>query len=245
MNLYPVNLDLQNRICLIFGGGTVAARKIGALVSCGAAVSVISPEVLPVIEKRAEAGKITWLRRSYQRGDMDGAFLVFAATGSRTVQQAIVDEAREKSILVNSASQPEACTFQVPAKVRRGKFLLTVSTGGGSPALASKLRKKLEKEYGPEYQQFIELMSYVRGKIISDGNTQESHKAVFEKLLQLDIAAQIRQQDWFALQKELSTILPENMDVDDVMAAIQASSATSSSGQDMPCPCKKQPDSEQ
>jgi precorrin-2 dehydrogenase/sirohydrochlorin ferrochelatase len=221
MKLYPVNLDIRDRFCLIIGGGEVASRKIGALASCGAKVSVISPDALPVIQKMSEEGKITWRRRAYRRGDMDGAFLVFAATDSREIQQALMAEAREKNILFNSADDPRACSFQVPARVRRGKFLLTISTGGGSPALAAKLRKELEEEYGLEYRQFVELLAGIRKRIVADGNTQESHRILFQKLLQLDIPAQIRQEDWRTLEEELRAILPKDLDVEDLIGSIR------------------------
>ncbi|MEE4243427.1 MAG: bifunctional precorrin-2 dehydrogenase/sirohydrochlorin ferrochelatase [Desulfopila sp.] len=221
MNLYPVNLDICGRLCLIVGGGEVAARKIGPLVSCGARVNVVSPNAVPVIEKLADAGKITWHKRKYRRGEMDDAFLVFAATDNSTVQQEVQAEAAEKGILINSATDPVSCTFQVPARVRRGNFLLTVSTGGGSPALAVKLRKELETEYGKEYQQLVDLLAYIRKIIVADGQSSDSHKILFEKLLQLNILTQIRKEDWPALQEELQAVLPKEVDVGNLINSIR------------------------
>ncbi len=221
MNLYPVNLDINGRRCLIIGGGEVAARKIGPLVSCGAKVTVVSPKVVPVIEKLADGGKIIWHDRAYRKGEIDDAFLVFAATDNREVQRAVLAEAAEKGILINSADDPAASSFHVPARVRRGNFLLTVSTGGGSPALAAKLRKELEAEYGKEYQQLVELLAHIRKIIVTDGQSCHSHKILFEKLLQLNILAQIREEDWPALQEELQAILPEDIDVGHLIDSIQ------------------------
>ncbi len=222
MNLYPVNLDIHNRLCLIVGGGGVAGRKIKALLTSGAKVVVVSPKVNHVIQTLVDQGKIEWFARPYEVGDLEGAFLVFAATNVRAVQKQIIEEAEEKGVLVNAIDAPRSCSFQVPAKVRRGKFLITVSTGGGSPALAAQIRRDLEKEYGLEYEQFVELLFRIREKIVGDGNSSESHKLLFEKLLQLNILAQIRRQEWAALQSELGTVLPEYFDVGELIKTIQA-----------------------
>ncbi len=222
MNFYPANLDINGRHCLIIGGGEVAARKIGPLVSCGAEVTVVSPKVVPVIKKLAAGGKIIWYDRAYRQGDLNNAFLVFAATDNREVQCEILAEAAEKGILINSADDPAASTFHVPARVRRGNFLLTVSTGGGSPALAAKLRRELEVEYGKEYQQLVELLAHIRKIIVTDGQSSASHKILFEKLLQLNILAQIREEDWPALQEELQAILPEDVDVGHLIDSIRS-----------------------
>ncbi len=221
MKLYPVNLNIEGRSCLIVGGGEVAARKIASLLSCGATVRVVSPECSPKIRTLAENGVVQWSQRLYQSGDMDGAFLVFAATDNATVQRQIVDEAKARNILVNSADDPVSCTFQVPAKVRRGNLLLTVSTGGGSPALAAKLRRQLEDDYGSEYQLLVDLLGRIRREIVADGKPQASHKAVFEKLLQLNLLQNIRQGDWSKLQKELGVILPKDIDLDALIDSMQ------------------------
>lgn len=221
MNLYPVSLDIKNRLCLVVGGGGVASRKVEGLLTCDAKVVVISPRINSAIAMLAERGEIEWYARSYQKGDLQGAFLVFAATDRLEVQQQVIAEAHEKGTLVNAADAPKYCTFQVPARVRRGDFLLTVSTGGGSPALAAQIRRDLEEKYGLEYDQFVELLSTIREKIVGDGNTTEFHKLLFKKLLQLNILAQIQKKDWPALQEDLCAILPKNTNVEELIESIQ------------------------
>ncbi len=216
---YPVNLSIENRLCLIVGGGVVAARKINTLLLCKARVRVISPHVCEVIGVLAEKGKIEWLQRGYEEGDVQGALLVIATTDKRDIQNLIVTEASERQILVNVVDDPSACTFQVPAMVRRGEFLLTVSTGGGSPALSARIKKKIEEEYGPEYGLFVDLLAKIRENIVNDGGTQTSHKIFFEKLLQLNILTYIRQENWSALQKELAELLPEGIDPEQLIYA--------------------------
>lgn len=221
MDLYPVNLNIKDATCVIIGGGEVARRKIGELLSCKAKVIVISPEVGPAILNMAQSGRVVWHDRCYQRGDLHGAFLVFAATDNRQVQQDVAAEARENRILFNSVDDPDACSFQVPARVRRGDFLLTVSTGGGSPALAAKLRRQLASEYGKEYKQLVDLLGQIRKIIVADGKTSESHKILFERLLNLNVLSRIRKQEWSDLENDLREILPDETNVKDLILSIK------------------------
>ncbi len=220
MDLYPVNLNIKDATCIIIGGGEVARRKIGELLSCKAKVIVISPEVGPAILNLAQLGRIVWHARCYQRGDLRGAFLVFAATDNREVQQDVAAEAEENKLLFNSVDDPDACSFQVPARVRRGDFLLTVSTGGGSPALAARLRRQLAAEYGKEYQQLVDLLGQIRKIIVADGKTSDEHKILFEKLLHLNILDRIRKQQWSALEDDLREVLPNETNVKDLLLSI-------------------------
>ncbi|MCF8056293.1 MAG: bifunctional precorrin-2 dehydrogenase/sirohydrochlorin ferrochelatase [Desulfocapsa sp.] len=221
MSLYPVNLDIRNQLCLVIGGGDVASRKVESLLSCGAVIRVVSPEAGERIVELAHAGLLEWQQRTYVVGDLQGAKLVFAATDSREVQRQIVAEANDAGILVNVITSPDACTFQVPASFRRGDFLITVATGGGSPALAARIRKDLEAIYGPEYGLFVGLMADVRKKIVDSSDAQKEHKRIFEKLLDGDILECIRRQEWSKLTSLLENILPSTIDVSSLVKGMQ------------------------
>lgn len=221
MDLYPVNININGRTCVIVGGGGVAMRKAGPLVECGARVVLISPEAVSPLEKMAELGKLVWHARRYRQGDLRGAFLVFAATDDPGVQQTVAAEAKREGVLLNSADAPDACSFQVPARVRRGDFLLTVSTGGGSPALAAKLRRELAEEYGEEYKQLVDLLAAIRQRVVADGQASEVHKILFEKLLELNILDRIRKQNWSVLQGELMEVLPRDVGVEELIKCIR------------------------
>jgi precorrin-2 dehydrogenase / sirohydrochlorin ferrochelatase len=214
---YPVNLKLHNKICVIVGGGVVASRKVDSLLLCGAQVRVVSPEVCRKLQLMAEEGKIHWIQRSYESDDLAEAFLVITATDNHKVQCRVVSEAQERNILLNVVDDPSACTFQVPATVRRGEFLLAVSTGGGSPALSAKIRREIEILYGPEYGEFVALLAGVRQQIVADGGTQRSHKNVFEKLLESNILPNIKEQDWSEVYNELTEILPESINIKEIL----------------------------
>jgi siroheme synthase-like protein len=124
--LYPVGLVVAGRAVLVVGGGRVAARKAGDLVACGARVTVVAPEVVPVLAERAE---VTVERRPYRAGEAAGYRLVVTATGDRAVDQQVYDDAEAAGVWVNSADDPERCTFTLPAVVRRDPVVVAMAPG--------------------------------------------------------------------------------------------------------------------
>ena len=212
MVLYPVNLDIAGKLCLVVGGGGVAWRKIRSLLGCSARVVVISPQVVPEIELLARRGELVWQKRGYRQGDLQGAMLAFAATDDPGVQQMVSREAEQRGVLLNSADNPQRCDFQVPAKVRRGELLLTVSTGGGSPALSKMVRQQLEVQFGPEYGVVIALFSAVREKIVPGPGTPEENRKVFREMLLSNILESVRSGDWPKVEEILARVLPPEID---------------------------------
>jgi precorrin-2 dehydrogenase/sirohydrochlorin ferrochelatase len=161
-NYYPMMVDLTGRRCLVVGGGRVAERKVALLLDCGAAVEVVSPVTTPKLTALAAAGTIRLARRAVRPDDLTGAFLVFVATDDPAVNHSVAVQAREAGGLVNVADAPDACTFQVPSAVRRGDLTIAISTGGGSPALAKRLRQRIEATIGPEYEAFLAALRELR-----------------------------------------------------------------------------------
>jgi len=168
--LYPVNLRLAGARCLVVGGGAVALQKVEGLLEAGAAVHVIAPEVRSVID--ALPG-VDIERRPYATGDVAGHRLAIAATGDPVVNQAVYDDGEALGVWVNAADDPDRCAFTLPARVRRGSLLVTVATGGRSPAVASWLRARLEAEIGPEYETLLELVAEARAELRSRGVATE------------------------------------------------------------------------
>lgn len=209
--LYPVNLDIAGKRCLVVGGGAVAARKIKALLLCGGLVQIISPEASGTITRLAESGEIEWLRRAYRQGDAQDAFLIFAATDDPGVQEQIAGDAAQYHVLINSAGDPELSDFHVPAKIRRKDFVIAVSTGGGSPALALLLKAQLAREYGEEYGILVELMAKIRRQVVTRTSVAEENKALFQSILELPVLDCIKQSDWIELRRLLSRVLPEEI----------------------------------
>lgn len=157
MAYLPIFLKVEGCPCLVVGGGLVAWRKAEALLGAGAAVSVISPQVVPEIDKLARKGNLRHLARGYVPGDLRGFALVYAATDDAEVQREVSREARELSIPVNVVDGPEFCTFISPAIIKRGALTVAVSTAGASPAMARRIRERLERLLGDEYALALEL----------------------------------------------------------------------------------------
>ncbi|MCA1848752.1 MAG: bifunctional precorrin-2 dehydrogenase/sirohydrochlorin ferrochelatase [Actinobacteria bacterium] len=150
--LYPIFLDLSGRRCVVVGGGEVANRKARKLLQARARVVVISPEVGAELESVA----VEVHRRPYGEGDLEGAYLAFAATDSREVNAAVAREAEERGIPVNVADRPSEGDFALPSTLRRGGLQVAVSTGGASPTLARKIKDELEEVFGPEWAGIVE-----------------------------------------------------------------------------------------
>jgi len=212
MSLYPINLNIENSLCLVVGGGAVAFRKIRGLLQVDAKVRVISPELIPDLRLLADNGTVEWFERPFVEGDLDAVSLVFAATNNRKVQLLVKEEARKNRVLLNSADAPVESDFHVPAHFRRGPMIVTVSTGGGSPALAKKIRKQLENEIVPEYQGVVELMGMIREGVISLNDDQAVSGEIFRSLLEGDLVEYVLEENWFDLQMLLLQKLPEELD---------------------------------
>jgi precorrin-2 dehydrogenase / sirohydrochlorin ferrochelatase len=212
MPLYPVNLRIADRPCLVLGGGPVALRKVESLLLCGARVRVVSPDAVDEIQALAVAGRIEWCRRRYIPGDLQGIFLAIAATDNPFVQRQISEEAAALPVLLNSADDPDTCDFQVPSSVRRNDLLITISTGGASPALARQIRKKLEQEFGWEYGVLVTLLASLREIVVRDGNDTGTNTRLFYDVLGIDSIQLIRRAAWDDLQCALVEILPGDVD---------------------------------
>jgi precorrin-2 dehydrogenase/sirohydrochlorin ferrochelatase len=165
---YPVNLLLSGRPALVVGGGTVAAGKAAELVECGAAVTVVAPDIG---DDMAALSGVEIARRPYEVGEAAGYAIVIAATDDPEVNRQVYLDATEHRALVNSVDDPENCTFTTPARVRQGSLLVTVSTQGRSPAVATWLRRQLESRFGPEYGVLVDMVAEERDAIRAQGRS--------------------------------------------------------------------------
>jgi precorrin-2 dehydrogenase/sirohydrochlorin ferrochelatase len=215
--MYPVCLDISDKLCVVVGGGRVAERKVLGLLAAGAQVLVVSPELTDALAGMAENSSIEWLARPYQQGDLAGAVLVFAATDSKEVQEAVVLEANRGGWPVNVIDKPEKCTFQVPAVVRRGDLILAVSTGGRSPAVAAMVRRRLAEDFGEEYGLLLELISRIREHVLSDDRDCAARKILFQNVLHDDIVLWIKKGRSDLLRSHLRAVLGPDVDLDTIM----------------------------
>ena len=209
MTYYPINLDITDRECVVVGGGTVALRKIRSLLGSEARVTVISPQVVAEIEELANKNKLTCCRRGYQRGDLENAFLAFAATDNPDVQKEVALEANEKGVFLNIVDDPDSCDFQIPATIRRGELLIAVSTGGNSPAISRMVRQELEDYFGLEYAALIFLFARIRERLIPGPTSSNENKKMFRELLLSNILGCVREGDWEEVEILLNKHLPD------------------------------------
>jgi precorrin-2 dehydrogenase / sirohydrochlorin ferrochelatase len=169
MRPYPVVVDLEGRPVLVVGGGDVAERRVEGLLAASASIVVVSPRVKASLVTLAEAGRISVRVRSYRASDLRGKILAFAATDDRAVNAAVADDARKRRIWVNAADDPDHCDFILPSVLRRGSLLVSVTTGGQSPALARVVREELERLFGSDYALLTDLAGQVRRELRARG----------------------------------------------------------------------------
>lgn len=212
MKYFPVNLHIADRKCVVIGGGRVAARKVASLLECGGAVEVVSPELTDELQELHQQGRLLWRDRSYQPGDLAGAFLVIAATDAEDVQAAVFAEASAANQLINVADVPPRCNFILSAVVSRGDLVIAVSTAGKSPALASRIRKQLAEAYGDEYGTVVEIMGILRPVVLALGLGSGRNKKIFNALLADDFVTWVQSGDWSAMENHLRTVLGERLD---------------------------------
>jgi precorrin-2 dehydrogenase/sirohydrochlorin ferrochelatase len=166
---FPVNLILTGRRCLVVGGGRIAARKIEGLLRADATVHVIAS----VVSDEVRAMPVTSEERPYADGDVAGYRLVITATDSPVVNRRVFEDGERHNVWVNAADEPDSCSFTLPAIARRGPLMVTVSTGGHSPALGTWLRKHVESEMGPEYEALVRVLSTLRSEVKASGRSTE------------------------------------------------------------------------
>ena len=159
----PVFLDLSGRRCVVVGGGRIAEGRTRLLAAHGAVLRVVAPELTDGLEVMVADGRIAdFRRRAFAPGDLDGAFLVLAATNDRDVNAKIAEMTRAHGMLCNVADDPQACDVQFPALMRRGDLALAISTGGASPAVTAAVRARLEDVFGPEWGDLLALLGDLR-----------------------------------------------------------------------------------
>jgi len=211
MQTYPIYLvDMPRRLAVVVGGGQVAERKVKDLLEAGARIRLVSPALTPALQALAGSGAITFVQRAYREGDLDGAFLVVAATGEPEVNQRVWREADRRACLVNVVDDPAHCNFITPAVVRRGDVTIAVSTGGASPALARRLRERLERLVGPEYAHLARLLAELRPRLRARYPERKARERAVFRLVDSDLLAIIETQGLEAARLRAETLLRED-----------------------------------
>jgi precorrin-2 dehydrogenase/sirohydrochlorin ferrochelatase len=175
-------VKLRDRLVVVVGGGAVAEGKIEGLVAAEARVRVVAPRVTPAIAQWIAQGKLEWRARAFTSADLDGAYLVIAATSASGVNEGVFVDADARGILCNAVDDIEHCHFYYGSVVQRGDLQIAISTNGKSPALAQRLRLQLEKQFGPEYELWVEWLGAARELLRAGDGSTDSKKVLLHHL---------------------------------------------------------------
>ena len=194
---------------MVIGGGKVAEQKVRTLLRCGARVVLIGPSITAWLKSQSRSGRIIYRKRSYRSQDLEGAFLVVAATHDREVQEKIAKHARKSRLLVNTVDRPELCSFISPSVLTRGDLTIAISTGGKSPALARRLRQDLGKKIGRSYGDYLSWMSSLRKTIQREVPSPNRRRRIFYRILNSGLLEQLQKGNRSAAKRRLSSVLKD------------------------------------
>jgi precorrin-2 dehydrogenase/sirohydrochlorin ferrochelatase len=186
MEMFPVFFKLVGRPCLVVGAGTIAAPKIVSLLRAGAAVTVVAPKAHPEVEKQARGGELVWHAREFVGRDLDGMFLVVAATDLQQVNHQVAEFARVRNVLCNSVDDPPDCDFFYPSVVRRGDLQIAISTAGKSPALAQRLREEIDALLPEDTGAWLDQLGITRLRLLAAFPSSEERKHALHLLARRD-----------------------------------------------------------
>ena len=182
MSLFPIFVKLEKRLVAVVGGGQIAEGKVAALLNARARIRMIAPSITPQIAKWVRFRKIDWLPKDFEPTDLDGAFLVVAATSAPGVNGTVFREAETRGILCNAVDDVEHCHFYYGAVVQRGDLQIAISTNGKSPSLAQRLRQELENQFGSEYEAWLEWLGAAREVLRASNPNSESTQTLLQEL---------------------------------------------------------------
>jgi siroheme synthase-like protein len=183
---YIACLKLGGRRCVVVGGGEIGLEKVEGLLACGGRVVLIAPEAIDELQSLANEGSIEWERREYRPSDLEGTFIVIAATNDTDVNIGVYEDAERRAMLVNVVDVPPLCNFILPAIVRTGPLAIAISTAGASPALAKRIKREIAEAYGPEHARLAELLNDARGWAKGNLPTYQDRKTFFEGIVNGD-----------------------------------------------------------
>lgn len=216
MSFYPVFVELEGKRVVVVGSGNVAFRKVTALLECGAVIHLAGRALTPELLEMVEQKEIYFLGNEFEDEFLNGAFMAIAATDDKDVNHHVSTCAREKGVLVNAVDQPPDCDFIVPSIIRRGDLLIAISTSGKSPAMARRIRKGLETQFGQEYEAFLAMMGRLRKEVLSLGLSQEENSRIFQKIVDADLLKDFSGGFSQKIETCLKDILPEQVSLKNV-----------------------------
>jgi len=213
-------MNLVGQRVVVVGGGRVALRKTISLLESGAKVAVISPKLVSELMELKNQTKVDWVETTFHDEILDrfqDTVLIFGTTDSRETNVEIYESAKSRKVPCNIADVPDLCSFIVPAVISQGDLIISVSTGGASPALARRIRQELEKQFGPEYGRMTRLMGELRKHVLNAGADSDENRKLFSEIVDSELLTALRESDTKKALEILNSMLPTDIKIDDAM----------------------------
>jgi precorrin-2 dehydrogenase / sirohydrochlorin ferrochelatase len=204
---YPVYIEMSGQPCVVIGGGKIAEGKVDGLLAVKAHVTIISPELTSHLRDLVDQDQVRYMERAYQPGDLAGAFMVICATDRADINHRVWQEATANHQLVNVVDDTPRCNFIAPSILRKGDLTIAISTSGKAPALAVRLKERLQRELGPEYERFLELAGELREPIARAIPDFETRKALWYQLVDSEILEVLANGDEAAAKEIISRVV--------------------------------------
>lgn len=179
---YPIMIDIENKPCLIIGGGKVAYRKVNELLRYNAKINLISKGINEDVQKLIDEKKINYLGKAYNSALLEKACLVIAATNDKELNKKVIEDCDKMNILVNSVDSPKESSFIQPSKIRKGDITISVSTGGKSPILSKIIRDKVDELIKDSYSGYLEILGEFRLKALNEISNEEERRNFFSQI---------------------------------------------------------------
>ena len=203
---YPIMINISEKKCVVIGGGQVAERKVSSLLVYGAQVTVISPELTEKLKQFYGEKRISYMNKTYDRGDLKDFYLVYVAVGNPVVNKACLEEAQEGNKLINVVDVPDMCEFIVPASIKKGDLTVSISTNGKSPMLCRKIREDIEELLEDINEEYIDILADLRNIIRNEIHDIDKRKRILEKIVYNDIIDRIKTGEAINLKEALFEI---------------------------------------
>ncbi|MBC8059132.1 MAG: bifunctional precorrin-2 dehydrogenase/sirohydrochlorin ferrochelatase [Clostridiaceae bacterium] len=204
---YPMMLNIENKKCLIVGGGDIAYRKILELKDYGANITVVSISINEDIKVFVDTGAINYFQDTYDKTYVENAFIVVASTNDEEVNNQVFKDCSEKGILVNVVDDPKNCSFIVPSKIKRGDLTISISTNGKSPTLSRSIREELEKKYDEDYEVYLNILGDVRKEVIDKVKDADRKKEIFNAIIKEDYLNKLKLHGEAKVREEINEYL--------------------------------------
>lgn len=193
MDMFPIYLRrLDERRTVLVGGNHEAEGKVEQLLERNAKLTVISPHLTEKMQRWVGENRFKWIPRTYKQGDLEGAFMAIVAEYEGDVNKKVYQEAKERGILVNVMDDIPHANFAFGSIVKRGPLTISISTSGAAPALSVRLRQRFEKEFGPEYGDFLDFMQKLRKPMSRHHSRFETRKRLWYEVIDSDVLSLFR-----------------------------------------------------